>query len=171
MEVGFVINREIKKSNEIIKWLEMTIRVPFGSCTLTITKRKPRKDGDSDNAPQYDIYFSPNRKGETFDRMKVGSLWMKTSEKGNPYISGYIETPLSASGKMYISIVKYIHQEGMRSQPYLYKVLWSPEEKKKDYNDNYQAAYTPPPRDTRQDTTTSTGIPVEIDISEDDIPF
>ena len=146
--------------------MEVSVRVPFGSCTFALTKVKEKSQ---DNSPDYSLFFSPNRRGESFDRIKAGSLWMKTSEKGNPYMSGYIESPLLPGGKIYISIVKYNHMEGMPVQDILYNVLWSPEEKRRD--DDYQAPYTPPPEPAAQPTTTSTGVPVEIDINEDDIPF
>ncbi len=167
MTVGYVQQKEMKKGEEVRRWFEMSIRVPFGTCTLTMTKRKP-KDGDAENAPDFDLFFSPNRKGETFDRMKVGSLWMKISEKQNKYLSGYIESPFITNGKMYISVVSYIHQEGMPVQPILYNVLWSAPQTS-GQNSNYQPDDNQRgSSDTQQ--TTSANIP-EIDINEDEIPF
>ena len=167
MNIGNVQQKEYKaKDQSIIKWLEVAIRVPFGSCTLTLTKVKEKTQ---DNSPDYSLYFSPNRKGESLDRNKVGSLWMKTSEKGNAYMSGYIESPLLTNGKIYISIVKYQALEGMPVQNILYNVLWSPEEKQKEYSD-YQQNYTHT-SSFEAPTTTTTAVPVVMDIEEDEIPF
>ncbi len=100
MNVGRVNQREMKiKDGNIVKWLELTLRYQGGSFTATITKVKEKK---AENSPDYDIFFSPNRRGEKYDRVKCGSLWMKVSEKGNPYMSGYVESPAFASGKIYL---------------------------------------------------------------------
>ncbi len=169
MNIGFVRQKENTfKDKSTVKWLELSIRIPLGSFSATLSKVKEKTQ---DNSPDYSLFWSPNRRGEHFDRVKVGSLWMKTSEKGNPYMSGYIESPVFPNGKIYISIVKYNPLEGMPVQDIMYNVLWSPEEKKKDYNDDYQPTYTPPSQATTQTTTTDTGVPVEISINEENIPF
>ena len=102
MNIGYIQQKGMKakvEGEKDIVWYEMSIRVPFGSATLTMSKRKPR-EGDAENAPDFDLWFSPNRRGESFDRMKAGSLWKKISEKQNEYLSGYIESPFIPKGKM-----------------------------------------------------------------------
>jgi len=177
MNIGYVQQKEYKKGEDRIKWFEMSIRVPFGSCTLTMAKRTP-KEGDAENAPDFDLWFSPNRRGESFDRMKAGSLWMKTSEKGNTYLSGYLESPLIASGKMYISVVKYVHQEGMKFQPILYNVLWSPPRENNESSEQnggnyggYSNPQTTYPTDQNNQTNGQYASIPEVDIDEDEIPF
>ena len=169
MNIGHVQQKQFTaKDKSITKYMELSLRSPGIAFSATLSKVKEKTQ---ENSPDYSLYFSPNRRGEHFDRIKIGSLWMKTSEKGNPYMSGYIESPIFPNGKIYISIVKYNPFEGMPVQDIMYNVLWSPEEKKKDYNDDYQAAYTPAPQATTTQTTTDAGVPVEIDINEDEIPF
>ena len=172
MKIGFVKQNEYKvKDSKVVKWLEVVIRVPFGSCTLTLTKVKEKSQ---DNSPDYHLFFSPNRRGENYSRMKVGSLWLKVSEKGNTYMSGYIESPLVTAGKIYLSIVKYTPMENMPVEDILYNVLWSPNEERKENGSDY-APYIPPteqaPTTTTTTTTTANNIPVEIEITEDEIPF
>lgn len=169
MTAGHVQQKEYKvKDGSITKYMELSLRVPLGSFSATLTKVKEKPN---DNSPDYNLWWSPNRRGESFDRVKIGSLWMKTSEKGNPYMSGYIESPVFQNGKIYISVVKYTPREGMPVQPILYNVLWSPEQRR-DGNNDYQSAYTPPPTPAPEQTTqTTAGVPAEIDINEDEIPF
>ncbi len=169
MNIGHVQQKQFTaKDKSITKYMELSLRSPGIAFSATLTKVKEKTQ---ENSPDYSLYFSPNRRGEHFDRIKIGSLWMKTSEKGNKYMSGYIESPIFPNGKIYISIVKYNPREGMPVQDIMYNVLWSPEEKKKDYNDDYQPTYTPEPQPTTTQTTTDAGVPVEIDINEDEIPF
>ncbi len=171
MNIGHVQQKQFTaKDKSVTKYIELSLRSPGIAFSATLSKVKEKTQ---DNSPDYSLWFSPNRRGEHFDRIKIGSLWMKTSEKGNPYMSGYIESPIFPNGKIYISIVKYTPRGDMPVQDILYNCLWSPEKKENDYNQDYQAAYTPPPETSPKTTTTttSTGVPVEIDIDESDIPF
>lgn len=190
MNIGFVQKKETKIGDNIVKWFEVSIRVPFVSCTLTLTKRKPKED-DKPEVPDFELYFSPNRKGESFDRMKVGSLWKKVSEKGNDYLSGYIESPILPLGKMYISIVSYVHQEGMPVQNIIYNVLWSPQKNNKDseeyegsgsdgVNRGEYSSYIPQPQHPKNENSkgyeneNSKGYEVvyeDTEVEEDEIPF
>lgn len=168
MIIGHVQRKQYKaKDGTEVKWMEASLRFLMGSCTLTLTKVKEKTH---DNSPDYSLFFSPNRKGERYDRRKAGSLWLKTSEKGNRYMSGYIESPLFPTGKIYISIVKYQAFEGMPVQDILYNILWSPEEKKEtDYND-YQPPHAATPT---QENTSTQDVPVEVELDAtlDEIPF
>ena len=174
MNIGWVKQKEANINNETVKWLELTVRYPGGSFTSTLTKVKEKQQ---DNSPDYSIYFSPNRRGEHYERAKCGSLWMKTSEKGNPYLSGYIESPAFDKGKIYLSIVKYTPQEGKPPEDKLYNVLWSPPQEKSENDYGYSpSSYTPPASGSdipNSSVRTSSGadVPVEIEIDEDQIPF
>ncbi|MDM5264696.1 DUF736 family protein [Sulfurovum sp. XTW-4] len=167
MTIGFVRQKEEEINNQMVKWLELSVRIPIGSFSATMSKVKDKKES---NSPDYNVYWSPNRKGESFDRVKIGSLWMKKSEKGNEYMSGYLESPLFQNGKIYIAIVKYTPSEGMPVQPILYNILWS--------NDNFtksNQSQSNEPESSYAGPTTHNGIPVEYEgtgiNSEDDIPF
>ena len=168
MNIGHVQQKQFTaKDKSVTKYMELSLRSPGIAFSATLSRVNEKA---KENSPDFNLWFSPNRRGEHFDRIKVGSLWMKISEKGNKYMSGYIESPIFPAGKIYISIVKYTPREGMPIQDILYNVLWSPEEKREDYCNDYQASYTPSTQTTTH-TTTATGVPVEIDINEDEIPF
>jgi len=201
MNIGWVQQKEVKTDGGTAKFLEMSIRAPFGSMTATLTKYKPKEGEEhNENSPDYYINFSPNRKGESFDRMRVGALWMKQSQNNETYMSGYIDSPFMVpAGRLHINVVKYVHREGMKVQPILYNVLWSSQAENDshkrrtasqggyddgrggDYDSGY-ADYQESVGQSQQVGTTAGGAPVtvenapahhipEIDISEEEIPF
>jgi hypothetical protein len=78
MTIGNVIQKSFEKDGKAVKYIEMIIRPPFmQSASFTISENKNK---DKENAPDYFINFSYNRKDETFRRVRVGSLWNKVSE-------------------------------------------------------------------------------------------
>ena len=161
MTIGYITKEKIETKDGAKSYLQMTVRVPFGSFTATISKNKNDKQG----TPDYDIWFSPNRKGETFDRMKIGALWLKTSAQGNQYLSGNIESPLINTGKMWISVVKFNRQEFSKAPDnVIYSVLWSPNKKESNTRD-YQpqgeyGSETPPPAPE-----------IIVNVDSDEVPF
>ncbi len=176
MNIGFVKQEQFTKDGAVVKYLKLNIRDIGVKFSATISKINEKSQ---DNSPDYHIYANINRRGEHYSRVQIGALWMKTSEKGNAYMSGYIESIAFPDGKIYISIVKYTPREGMPAEDKIYNVLWSPPQKSRgEYDDGrdsggYVGGYTgqpaaPTPTDT---TTTPAGVPVEISIDEEEIPF
>jgi len=166
------------------QYLEMSIRPPFmQSATFTITKNDK---GDNENAPDYLINYSYNRKNEKYPRARVGALWNKTSQDGQTtYIGGHIESPLFATGKIYISVFAAKAFEGMPPPTHRHDVVWSPplstnqndeanygeyQQQAKSYQAPQQQSYQSPVQQPAAQMPSSNSVPV-IDIDEDEIPF
>ena len=175
MNVGVVNKKSFQTSDgnggkKNQAYLEMSIRPPFmTSATFTITLNK---DKTKENAPDYHINYSYNRRGENYDRVRVGALWNDVSEAGNEYKRGHIESPMFPNGKMYIAVVEARQIEGMPPPTQSHNVLWSPPradsseiQNSNGYNQTPQSYQAP-----TQNIQHSSAVPA-IDIDEDEIPF
>ncbi len=151
-------------------YLEMSIRPPFmESATFTITTNANK---ENDNAPDFFINYSFNRRGENYPRARVGALWNKTSKDGDTtYIGGHIESPLFATGKMYISIFKAKAFDNSPPPKHRHDVVWSPplaQNNDTDYSQHSQEpqTYQAPANQAQKQE----GVPI-VEIEEDEIPF
>jgi hypothetical protein len=77
--------------------------------------------GGSANAPTYNLNLLPPHptKGEKQIAHKCGSLWLKVDKNGANYMSGYVETPIFAGGRLPIVVFKPPQPEG----DYLYEIF------------------------------------------------
>jgi uncharacterized protein (DUF736 family) len=151
------------ENQKVQKFLELIIRPPFmESATFTITQNKKKQN---DNEPDFNIFYSYNRRGEKFRRVKAGAIWNKT--KGDlEYKTGHIETPLMPNGKLNITLFKAKQLEGETVAPtWIYDVVWS-FYKAEDDSNNSSSNYNAPAYHSE-----STNTPPEIDIDEGEIPF
>lgn len=167
MKIGHISKRTYKAGEETKSYLEMIIRPPMmESATFTIVANKEKKN---QNEPDFNIWYSINRKGERYPSTKVGALWNKISDQGVEYKSGSIECPVVDGGNMYIAVFPSKVNEG-EEITWSHDVLWSPPKQQSDnYSGNYGGGYAAPTtkpvvvvQDTRGNVT---------EIPSDEIPF
>jgi uncharacterized protein (DUF736 family) len=132
MQIGFVRQnaRKVKENGEQkeVKYLEMFLRPMFGMVQgFTLSK----STSDAENAPAYNIY-AHNTQGWIGRKAKVGALWMRETEEGDKFMSGNIETPLVANGRMSISVWKAKPLFEGENVDWAYDVSWNPYDDKKD---------------------------------------
>lgn len=164
MKIGHISKRSYKAGEETKSYLEMIVRPPMmESATFTVSSN----DKKNPNEPDFNIWYSFNRKGERYPSTKVGALWNKESDSGVKYKNGSIECPAVPGGKLSISIFEAKVKEG-ESIDWSHDVLWSPPRAQSDngYSDGgYAAPYTPPPV-----VYEKSAMP-DVEINEDEIPF
>lgn len=132
MQIGFVRQNvmKIKKDGEQkeVRYLEMFLRPMFGNVQgFTLSK----STSDAENAPAYNIY-AHNTQGWISRKARVGALWMRETEEGEKFMSGNIETPLVANGRMSISVWKAKPLFEGENVDWVYDVSWNPYDEKKD---------------------------------------
>lgn len=161
MNIGVINKREIPIGDgKTHKYLEMSVRPPFmESATFTISPNK-KKENSEKVEPDFNIYYSYNRKGEKYRRVKVGAIWNKTSDDGIEYKSGNIQSPIFPNGILYFSIftAKPLEGESPESITWTHDVIWSPQRPTEEQNRN------------NTETTQKQQL-TEIDIDENEIPF
>lgn len=156
-------------------YLEMSIRPPhMESATYTITKNENK---ENDNAPDFYINYSFNKRGENYPRVRAGALWNKSSDGELEYKGGHIESPLFANGKMYIAVFEAKQREGFPPPTHRHDVAWSPPrqtQESSEYSQTNQTYQAPTQNQTQsyqpQAQTQSSQVPT-IEIDEDEIPF
>jgi len=166
MKIGHVQKRSYKAGEEVKSYLEMIVRPPMmESATFTVSVNKDKVNA---NEPDFNIWYSFNRKGEKYPSTKVGALWNKVSDKGTEYKNGSIECPAVPGGKLNISVFATKVKEGEEID-WSHDVLWSPPRAQESggYSDGgYAAPYTGKPIVEMVDANGN----VEV-IPEDEIPF
>ena len=134
---------------------ELIIEAPFLSReTFTLT---PNKDKKVQSAPDFNINWSMNKKGEKYRRSRAGALWKKVDENGQEFYSGQIESPIFPNGSLNIAIfqVKIYENDNKNDITWTHEVSWKPFK---------QSA-------SSLNTSSSNSIPeIEI-IDEEEIPF
>jgi uncharacterized protein (DUF736 family) len=168
MKIGHICRKEFKQGDKIVKYLEMIVRAPMmESATFTIAQNTEKQ---KENAPDFNIFYSINRKGDKYPSALVGALWNKVSDRGVEYKNGYIETPAVAGGKMNISVFNAIAKENQEIT-WSHDVLWSAP-KTQNEAPSYDGGYAPAPVRpvVVHETIPADALPV-IDINEDEIPF
>lgn len=165
MKIGHVSKKFYKSGEETKSYLEMIIRPPFmESATFTVSANREKQNP---NEPDFNIWYSFNRKGEKYPSTKVGALWNKVSDKGTEYKNGSIECPAVAGGKLNISVFAAKVNEGEEIE-WSHDVLWSPPVKQEEsgsYGGGYAAPVGKPVVEMRDADGNTTVIP------EDEIPF
>jgi uncharacterized protein (DUF736 family) len=167
MKIGHVSQKSFKSGEETVRYLEMIIRPPMmESATFTVSANKEKQNP---NEPDFNIFFSINRKGDNYPSARVGALWNKISDKGTEYKNGYIETPAVPSGKMNISVFASTKKDGQEIS-WSHDVLWSAPVSQTansgSYSDGGYAAPSYKPTIVVKDADGN-----ETELSEDQIPF
>ncbi|MDR2153056.1 MAG: DUF736 family protein [Helicobacteraceae bacterium] len=127
MRIGVIRKIEIESE----RYLEMSVNAPFlYPAKFRLFKIKSL----SASAPNYQLYLQPPhpKKGEKQAAHNVGALWIRTNDKGDNYMSGYIESPLFASGKIGIVVFKPKAQED-----WLYDVLTANDQSSRKQSAHY----------------------------------
>jgi len=167
MKIGHVSKKSYKAGEETKSYLEMILRPPMmESATFTVS---PNREKKNPNEPDFNIWYSINRKGERYPSTKVGALWNKISDKGTEYKNGHVECPAVMGGKLNISVFATIVNEGEACE-WSHDVLWNPpkpqsNESAYEYGGGY-AAPVGKPTVVVQDADGN-----ETVMAEDEIPF
>lgn len=165
MKVGHISKKSFKRGEESVSYLEMILRVPMmESATFTVASNK---DKSKENAPDFNIFFSINRKGDSYPSALVGALWNRVSDSGVEYKSGYIETPAVTTGKMYIAVFATKVEEGVQKS-YSHDVIWSAPQQR-DESSYTENSYAQPSNSTPQ--TQKPQIAHEYIPQDEEIPF
>jgi uncharacterized protein (DUF736 family) len=160
MVIGNVIEKVFSnEENKEIKFIEMLIRPPFMKSEVFVITHNKKKDNE--NAPDWYINYSYNKKDENFRRVRVGALWNKKKDEVE-YKTGFIETPAIQGGKIYITLFKAKQFEGEKQAPnWLYDVIWNVPQQHKE-----ETVTTADIKQNSQQTTVKT-LPTSVE----DIPF
>jgi len=169
MNIGIIkkVSYTPKGSDKKKSFLEMSIRPPLmESSTFMIVVNDKQKDSE----PDYSILYNFSRKGESYKPTKVGAIWNKTSKDGQTnYKDGYIEHPLSPTGKFYITIFEAKSKDGEQIT-YTHDVVWSVPMKKDEDEQQYQS-YIPQQQQETRKQESSMPQQQSIEIDDDKIPF
>jgi uncharacterized protein (DUF736 family) len=169
MNIGIINKKQFTigtgENQKVQTYHEMSLRPPhMESATYTIS---PNKKKQKENEPDFNIYFSFNRKNEKYRRAKVGAIWNKVSDSGVKYKSGELKSPAFPSGRLHFAVfeAKPLEGEDPSSITWTHDIIWSPpqteseRESNQNTNESSNTNYTTPPPETT------------IDIDEDEIPF
>lgn len=130
MQIGFVTKEQFEGTS----WLKLFIRAPFVRPFELKMSAHKKKDKDS-NEPDYDLFFLVNGRNEKFRNFKAGALWFKTSQAGDTYMSGTIESPVFAAGYVNIALVKSKPIFEGEKVSWIYDVLWGVSNAKKEHKE------------------------------------
>lgn len=144
MNIGVINKKQIIVNEKPHQYLEMIIRPPFmESATFTVSVNKKKEDSEK-KEPDFKIYYSYNRKGESYRRIEVGAIWNKITNDGLKYKSGNIQSPIFPNGTLYFSIFEAKPFEGEKPESitWSHEVVWTPyrpneEQSSNNSNSNY----------------------------------
>ncbi|MDL0088505.1 DUF736 family protein [Campylobacter gastrosuis] len=151
MNIGYFTNMSYQDTNNnIVPYVGGVIVLPFlEPLNVAMISTPKEQKAKNPNSPDF-IVAAIKPKGYEGLRQIVGALWNKTSQSGKSYISGYIESPVFANGKIFITLF-----EGGENSKVLYNVVYS--QPRTDKNTTSQEQMS-------SQTTDS-------DYSQDEIPF
>ncbi|MDR0664292.1 MAG: DUF736 domain-containing protein [Helicobacteraceae bacterium] len=87
------------------RFLQANLHLPF---LYPAVFRLGKNRSDAPNSPDYLLYLLPPhpKKGEKEVSHQCGALWIKTGEKGENYMSGYVQSPLFIGGRLQLAVFK-----------------------------------------------------------------
>ena len=157
MKIGYITQKSFTKDSETITYLSGSMQV-LGIANMlefTITE----SNSDNPNSPTYYIKL-PRLKSNLASNIIIGSLWLRTSQSGNEYMSGYIDSPIFSGGRIEIICFKPYADD---NPAILWNIIWEPAKKQKEQ------ATTTPDLEMAQPKTTPKDL--HSGVADDSIPF
>lgn len=157
MKIGYITQKSFLKDGETINYLSGSMQI-LGIANMlefTITE----SNSDNPNSPTYYIKL-PRLKSNLASNIIIGSLWLRTSQSGNEYMSGYIDSPIFSGGRIEIICFKPYADD---NPAILWNIIWEPTKKQKE-----QATTTPDVEMTQPKTTPKD---LHSGVADDSIPF
>ncbi|WP_096030220.1 DUF736 family protein [Campylobacter lanienae] len=126
MKIGYITQKSFTKDSETITYLSGSMQI-LGIANMlefTITE----SNSDNPNSPTYYIKL-PRLKSNLANNIIIGSLWLRTSQSGNEYMSGYIDSPIFSGGRIEIICFKPYTDD---NPAILWNIIWEPHKKSKE---------------------------------------
>lgn len=159
MKIGYITQKSFTKDSETINYLSGSMQI-LGIANMlefTITE----SNSDNPNSPTYYIKL-PRLKSNLASNIIIGSLWLRTSQSGNEYMSGYIDSPIFSGGRIEIICFKPYADD---NPAILWNIIWEPAKKQKE-----QATQTAAP-DVEMAQPKTTPKELHSGVADDSIPF
>ena len=128
---------------------------------FTITE----SNSDNPNSPTYYIKL-PRLKSNLANNIIIGSLWLRTSQSGNEYMSGYIDSPIFSGGRIEIICFKPYADD---NPAILWNIIWEPIKKQKEQTPQTHMPDLEIEPEPAQPKTTPKDI--HSGVADDSIPF
>lgn len=157
MKIGYITQKSFTKDSETITYLSGSMQI-LGIANMlefTITE----SNSDNPNSPTYYIKLS-RLKSNLANNIIIGSLWLRTSQSGNEYMSGYIDSPIFSGGRIEIICFKPYADD---NPAILWNIIWEPAKKQKEQTT------TTPDLEMAQPKTTPKDL--HSGVADDSIPF
>lgn len=157
MKIGYITQKSFLKDSETITYLSGSMQV-LGIANMLEFTISPA-NSDNPNSPTYYIKL-PRLKSNLANNIIIGSLWLRTSQSGNEYMSGYIDSPIFSGGRIEIICFKPYADD---NPAILWNIIWEPAKKQKE-----QATTTP---DLEMPQPKTTPKELHSGVADDSIPF
>lgn len=163
MKIGYITQKSFLKDGETITYLSGSMQV-LGIANMLEFSVTPA-NSDNPNSPTYYIKL-PRLKSNLANNIIIGSLWLRTSQSGNEYMSGYIDSPIFSGGRIEIICFKPYADD---NPAILWNIIWEPAKKQKE-----QATQTATPDlepDLQPAEPKTTPKDLHSGVADDSIPF
>ncbi|WP_096027418.1 DUF736 family protein [Campylobacter lanienae] len=157
MKIGYITQKSFLKDSETITYLSGSMQV-LGIANMLEFTITPA-NSDNPNSPTYYIKL-PRLKSNLASNIIIGSLWLRTSQSGNEYMSGYIDSPIFSGGRIEIICFKPYADD---NPAILWNIIWEPAKKQKE-----QTTTTP---DLEMPQSKVTPKDLHSGVADDSIPF
>lgn len=159
MKIGYITQKSFTQADEIVKYLcgSMQILGVANMLEFTITPA----NSDNPNSPTYYLKL-PRLKSNLASNIIIGSLWLRTSQSGNEYMSGYIDSPIFSGGRIEIICFKPYADD---NPAILWNIIWEPAKKQKEQTTQ---THTQEPEPAEPKTTLKD---LHSGVVDDSIPF
>ena len=157
MKIGYITQKSFLKDSETINYLSGSMQI-LGIANMLEFSVTPA-NSDNPNSPTYYIKL-PRLKSNLASNIIIGSLWLRTSQSGNEYMSGYIDSPIFSGGRIEIICFKPYADD---NPAILWNIIWEPAKKQKE-----QATTTP---DLEMAQPKVTPKDLHSGVADDSIPF
>lgn len=137
MRIGYISQKSFNQADgTTIEYLSGSMQILGVANMLEFTLSKT--DSANPNFPTYYLKL-PRLKSNLATNIIVGSLWLRASQQGNEYMSGYIDSPIFSGGRIEIMCFKPYTDD---NPAILWNIIWEPLKKQKE---KYAAPDLPPP--------------------------
>ena len=159
MKIGYITQKSFLKDGETINYLSGSMQI-LGIANMLEFSVTPA-NSDNPNSPTYYIKL-PRLKSNLASNIIIGSLWLRTSQSGNEYMSGYIDSPIFSGGRIEIICFKPYADD---NPAILWNIIWEPAKKQKE-----QTTQTATP-DLERAEPKVTPKDLHSGVADDSIPF